>query len=93
MIVPNTRIEIDETSVYNPDIHGHHPGVLVREGPKLIIRGKAQHSFGRSVPVTVESGLPAGKGGAAFTRWQVVVGRGDEKRVLHKVDLGDPPKE
>lgn len=93
VIVPNVRIEVDEASLYNPDTHGHQPGVLVREGTKLIVRGTSQHSFGRSVPVTVKSGLPEGKGSAAFTKWQVVVGQGDEKRVLHKVDLGDPPKE
>lgn len=62
VIVPNIRIEIDETSLYNPDIHGNRLGVLVREGPKLIIYGTAQHSFGRSAPVTVKSGLPRGRG-------------------------------
>ena len=93
MIVLDVRIEVDETSLYNPETHGIHPGILVREGTKLFIRGTGQDTFGRSSPVTVKSGLPEGSGGAAFTRWQVVVGRGDEKRVLYKVDLGDPPKE
>lgn len=93
VIVPDVRIEVDEASLYNPEVHGNHAGVLVREGTKLTIRGTAQHSFGRSLPITVRSGLPEGEGGAAFTKWQVVIGYGDEKRVLHKVDLGDPPKD
>lgn len=93
VIIPDVRIEIDETSLYDPDQNGHALGVIVRQETKLVIRTKAENSFGRSTPVVIQSGLPDSKGSAAFTRWQIVVGHGDEKRVLHKVDLGDPPKE
>lgn len=93
VIIPDVRIEIDETSLYDPDQNGHALGVIVRQETKLVIQTKAEHSFGRSTPVVIQSGLPDSKGSAAFTRWQIVVGHGDEKRVLHKVDLGDPPKE
>lgn len=93
VVVPDVRVEIDETSLYDPDQNGHALGILVREETKLVVRSKAEHSFGRSVPVVIQSGLPDCKGSAAFTRWQVVIGQGDEKRILHRVDLGDPPKE
>lgn len=93
VIIPDVRVEIDETSLYDPDQNGHALGVIVRQETKLVIRTKAEHSFGRSTPVVFQSGLSESKGSAAFTRWQIVVGHGDEKRVLHKVDLGDPPKE
>ncbi|MFC3077683.1 hypothetical protein ACFODL_06235 [Phenylobacterium terrae] len=91
VIVPDVSIELDETSLYDPDHHGHLPGVLVREGTRLMVRGMPQQAFGRSVPVVIHAGLPDGAGRAAFTRWQVILGQGDEKRVLHQADLGDPP--
>ncbi|MNR98599.1 hypothetical protein D3C71_309010 [compost metagenome] len=93
MIVPDVRLEVDQKSLYNPDSYGVLPGVLVREGAKLTIRAAGPNRFGRATSVTVKSGLPEANGGVAFTRWQVVIGRGDDKVVLHKVDLGDPPKD
>lgn len=93
LVVPNVRIEADESSLYDPDLNGHAPGVLVREETKLVVRSKAEHSFGRSVPVVIKSGLAEGKGSAGFTRWQVVIGQGEEKRVLHKIDLAEAAKE
>lgn len=93
VVIPDVRIEIDETSLYDPDQNGHALGVVVRQETTLVLRTKGEHSFGRSIPVVIQSGLPESKGSAAFTKWQIVVGHGDEKRVLHEVDLGDPPKE
>ncbi|MBX9576109.1 MAG: hypothetical protein K2X07_10770 [Caulobacteraceae bacterium] len=91
VVVPDVRIEIDETSLADPDRNGHALGVVVREETKLIVRTMAEHCFGRSVPVVIQSGLPEARGSAAFMKWQIVIGHGDEKRVLHKVDLAAPP--
>lgn len=91
VVIPDVRIEIDETSLFDPDRNGHALGVVCREETKLIVRTKAEHSFGRSIPVVIQSGLSEARGSAAFTKWQIVIGHGDEKRVLHAVDLGAPP--
>lgn len=93
LIVPDVRIEVDEASLFDPDQNHHVLGAIVRSGTKLMVRSKAEHSFGRSVPVTIQSDLPDGSGSAAFTRWRIVVGLGDGKRVLHTVDLGEAPKQ
>jgi len=90
LIVPDVRIEFDESSLYDPDRSVPIIGSIVRREAKLIIHAKAESHFGRFVEVVIKSGMPDCVGSAAFTRWQVVLGRGDEKRVLHKVDLRDP---
>jgi hypothetical protein len=93
LVVPNVHIEVDESSLFDPDSNGYALGVLIREETKLVIRSKAERSYSRSVPLVIKSGLPEGRGSAGFARWQVVVGQGEEKRILHRVDIEGVPKE
>lgn len=88
LIVPDVRIEIDESSLYDPDRNIPKIGTVVRREATLVVNTKAENNFGRVARVVIKSGLPDCGGSAAFTRWQVVLGRGDEKRVLHKINLG-----
>ena len=87
LIVPDVRIEVDETTAFDPR-YGEPLGALIRSGTSLGVYGKTERSFGRSRAVSVASDLPAiAEGGAGFTKWQIVLGEGLGKRVLHKVDV------
>jgi len=82
LIVPQVRIEVDESSVFDPDYGSAGLGVMVRRDTVLAIQAKMDHGFGRSTSVTLHEGLPSCKLKAGFTQWQVVIGRDVEKRVL-----------
>lgn len=88
LVFPGVRIEIDETTVFTADYSRALPGNLVREGTCLYARAKA-HAFGGFDAIVLESDLaPTGDLSAGFTKWQVVLGSGHEKRVLWKIGQG-----
>lgn len=93
IIVPNVRIEVDELSVFDLNYNDSSLGVMIREKSSLLLRSKSLEFRCGSVPVVVKSGLPDCQESAEFTRWQIVIGYGDDKRVLHMVDLNGKPKE
>jgi hypothetical protein len=83
LIVPNVRIEVDETTVFNPD-HGDAPlGCVIRKGPLLTIRAIRDGSMGSSSTITLHDKLPfASDLRAGFKRWQIVIGDAFTKKVL-----------
>lgn len=89
LIVPEVRVEVDEGSLHDPGHYRSALGTVVRKETKIMVLSRSSSDFAAYVPVVIKSGLPNCVDSAGFTRWQVVVGRGDAKRVLHKVDLGD----
>lgn len=84
LIVPNVRVEVDPSSLYNGDHVGGGPGSIIRTDTRLLIRGRNEHSFGENVGVILHEGLtPCAEGySAGFTDWRVVVGEGQDKRIL-----------
>jgi hypothetical protein len=82
LIVPNVRIEVDETSLFDPDQQATPLGSVIRTAQSLVIRGRAENGSGQIMPVTLHDGLPETDLKAAFSQWQVVIGQGSEKRVL-----------
>lgn len=63
---------------------------MTRKGTDLCIVAKGENRmFSRTMYYPVASGLPPCREtmAAGFTRWQVVLWRGDEKQVLKKVEL------
>ncbi|KGK57290.1 hypothetical protein NC00_13425 [Xanthomonas cannabis pv. phaseoli] len=85
LVFSGVHIEIDETSVFSSEYLRAQPGNLVREGTSLFARAKA-HAFGDFDVIVLESELsPMGDLSARFTKWQVVLGSGSEKRVLFRV--------
>lgn len=85
LVFPGVRIEIDETSVFSAEYSRALPGNLVREGTLLYAKAKA-HASGGFDAIVLESDLPqTGDLSAGFTKWQVVLGNGSEKRVLFRV--------
>lgn len=97
LLIPEVQIELDEVSIFNPaDRGGLPPGALIREGTVLNIMAHVRdgrHGFDRLQRVAVLAGLPAcaEREAAAFRRWQIVLGEGDDKRVLREVSLLESP--
>jgi hypothetical protein len=88
--VPNVQIEVDETSVFDPEHTWPKPGCVVRHRTQLIaIPDLSFHSSrGMESVVLVEDLTPSSKK-AGFTRWQVLIGQGSSKRILHTVNAAD----
>jgi hypothetical protein len=87
LIIPNIRIEVDEESLFDAD-NGIALGAAVRTDTRLIVRAKGERSLGQTTAITLHDKLEtAGEHRAGFTRWQIVVGRGQDKRILHTVNL------
>lgn len=88
LIIPNVRVEVDELTAFDP-AYGNSPlGTVVRAATQLSIYAKTERSFGRHGVVPLVSNLPATyNGSVGFTKWQVVLGAGPEKRILLKIDV------
>ncbi|WP_263588686.1 hypothetical protein [Sphingopyxis sp. GC21] len=91
VLIPGIEIEIDEQSLV--DTNGQHPplGSLVRHADTLSVQtiflGNRLSPYGRLFPLIAD--LPSSKSAeqACFTRWHIVLGGGQDKRVLHTVDV------
>ncbi|MCF8813754.1 hypothetical protein KIP36_09950, partial [Xanthomonas campestris pv. campestris] len=82
---PLVRIEMDETSVFSPDYRQAALGNFIRKGTSLAICAKSREFRGQDF-VIVEDNLPStGEISVGFTRWQVVLGHGPDKKVLLKI--------
>lgn len=92
--IPGVRIELDETSLY--DVDGYHVplGSMVRSDDKLEIRVNMDGPrYATCAPLILLDGLPpsAPHISACFMKWQVVLGEGDDKRVLLQIDSTPQP--
>jgi hypothetical protein len=89
ILIPNVRIEVDETSVVDLDAYEAPLGTLLREKTQLtiVVRAKNVYSSHRQVPILGE--LPATREGfrAGFAKWSVVLGEGTSRRELAKMDV------
>ena len=83
LIIPSVRIEIDETSFVD-EYSSEAPMLSVtRTDTKLVVAAKAERSFGRQIQITLHEGLvSSGEAKAKFANWQIVLGEGQDKRVL-----------
>lgn len=87
--IPNVQIEVDETSVFDPEHKWPKPGCVVRHTTQLVaIPDLSFHSRVVEAVVLVEDLTPSSKK-AAFTRWQISLGQGSSKRILHTVSADD----
>jgi hypothetical protein len=93
-LVPGVEIELDPNSSYNMASRYPPIGSLVRQGEDLAVQTS---NVGSRLPhlgnaFVIVSGLPkcAPNQKACFTRWQIVLGQGIEKRILHTVDVTPP---
>ena len=83
LIIPGVRVEVDEASLFDPDYSTSALGSVVRSDTRLVIRAKEERAVRQMTAITLQDDLPpAGNLKAAFTKWQIVIGAGSEKRVL-----------
>ncbi|MGY3146379.1 hypothetical protein ACVWYQ_003378 [Bradyrhizobium sp. USDA 3397] len=94
VIIPNVRIELDENTLFDAEDRYPALGVMVRRESELTIVAKGERgSFHGNVHFPVMTGLPPSRENmaAGFSRWNVVLWRGEEKQVLAKVDITVAP--
>jgi len=88
LIIPNVRVEVDESTAFDPRHIGSPLGAVVRAATELGLYAKTERSFGQSRAVSLASNLPPTfDAGVGFTKWHVVLGAGPDKRILLKVDV------
>ena len=83
------QIEVDETSVYDLGYNDIRLGSIVRREAALKIAATPDGWRGRTALLSVVEGLPklSDRQNVGFTRWQIVIGTGVDKRVLKAVDM------
>jgi hypothetical protein len=85
LIVPDVRIEVDETSLSDASYTSVPLGSLVRKDTTLGIRVRRERGFDDGATADLHSNLPSsGSEEAGFSKWQIVIGTGADKRVLWK---------
>lgn len=95
LLIPKVRVEVDETSLLNANYFHARAGSLLRKGPSLSLQAlNTQHHSGLLMPIVIEDGLiDTGEESVSFSKWQVVIGTGSEKRILYRVDVRQEPSE
>lgn len=86
--IPGVQIEVDETSVFDPEHKWPKPGCVVRQSTQLVAIAESSTFYlsrGTDAVVLVEDLAPSSQK-AAFSRWQISLGEGNQKRIWHIVD-------
>jgi hypothetical protein len=96
ILIPSVRIELDPASIFDPSgSQGLPAGTLIREEDTLKIAAfmrEGRHGFERLQRVPLLIGLPPGpeREAAAFRRWQIVLGEGDDRKILRELSVALP---
>ena len=86
LLIPDVRVEVDETSAFDSRYGQSRAGAVLRLDTRLV----AQETGFAAQLVTLEDGLPTtSDGSVGFSRWHIVLGSGQEKRVLHVVSIDE----
>lgn len=86
LIVPGVGMEVDESTLFDPDQSAERAGAVMRAEDKLYIFAISERMFRQVTPVVLCSGLLPASGRAAFTKWRVVLRRGQDTYSLYAVD-------
>jgi hypothetical protein len=92
LLIPNVRVLVDPSSVIDPRQDGPRAGMLIRHLDKLSIWTIGQNRFSHNMArIDLVSDLPpsASAKQVGFLRWQIVLGKWTEQRVLFEMDLRD----
>jgi hypothetical protein len=90
LIIPGVAIEVDETSLAEHDTWESPLGSIVCVGSEVGIRSSVNGNRPSGYVVARLSTIPASRIEAAFTRWQITLGSGPEKRILMRIDAAQP---
>lgn len=94
LLVPGVDIEVDAESLHDSDQTYSPQGAIIRHGTVLAVQsnyvGDRYAQMGG--PFSLLTGLSecAPRQRACFTRWRIVLGDGEGKRILHQVDVTVP---
>ncbi len=93
LLIPDVKLEVDETSIVDQDQSSVLLGCLVREGPQLSIAARQERGLRDGLMTRLMVDLAPTREGmeAAFSRWQIVLGDGIAKRVIKTIDVGTQP--
>ena len=90
-LIPGVAIELDETSLFDPQVEGMPAGGLVRIDKRLCIATALEANLFPVRPhlVTLIEDLPMSGDGLqlGFRRWFIIIGHGETRRELHCVDV------
>jgi hypothetical protein len=87
LLIENVYIEADETSLFDSDFNEAPFGSLIRSDTRLSIRTKEQKVFFERSLVVLETGLaPTSDLSVGFSRWRIMIGEGQDKRVLREIN-------
>jgi len=90
LIIPDLRVEVDDGSVFDARAERDALGALVRMGAELAICVKRERGNGTEF-VPLLAGLPAiGQHRVGFRRWQLVLGEGEDRKVIRAFDMSQP---
>ncbi|WAX95746.1 hypothetical protein N7E70_002355 [Aminobacter sp. NyZ550] len=88
LIINGVSIEMDETSIFDPDFDTPPLGSIIRQETQLCICAASERGFGRLPVVLVDQLAPTReRSRVGFLRWQIVIGQDMGRRVLRTVDV------
>jgi hypothetical protein len=89
VLIPNVRIEIDESAAFDAEATRSPLGTLIRRGTQLDMATKREQSFHGTVKTPLIVGLPPchQSMAAGFAKWRIVLGRGANKRELIRIEI------
>lgn len=90
ILIPGVSIELDSSGIFDPRSGTAPLGSMIRVGTSLqVIAGFSGDRIGRRQRFMLLSDLPpsAEHESAGFRKWRVVIGSGDDKRELLKMDI------
>ena len=91
LLVHGIAVEVDEASAFDSEQLYVPYGAVVRAGDRLSLAVRIQdsHSIYRQHLIPIVAGLPPCRDGVSvgFRKWQLVLGTGDNRRVLKNFDV------
>jgi hypothetical protein len=95
LLVPDVQIEIEETSVFDPQREYAPYGALVRTADNLSLAARLQDEYRiyRQHLVPLVTGLATCRGelSTGFRQWRIILGEGENKRTLKEFSV-EPAK-
>ncbi|SSC73522.1 unnamed protein product [Ciceribacter sp. T2.26MG-112.2] len=92
MIIPSVSIQVDEVSLVPNDSWDTPRGSIVCAEGVVGIRAEMTGARSHGIVVAILGAIPPSPIEAAFTRWQITLGAGQDKRVLMKIDAAARPQ-
>ncbi len=91
LLIPGVELVVDHASLFDPDDKRAPLGSVVRGGTYLAVTAKSgdRYGFQDAIRINLRDDLPKSPSNlkAGFLHWQLVLGIGQERRVLFEMDL------